>query len=120
LGSGLFAGAGYFAFSATLILWFIFAAGFAWLYEATTGLSTWGCGFFGVLTAFVLVLIIAVILALLGRNSFRKVHGPSKTPVTIEQAIDSIESGIRQGSAAVKRRYGRRAKDRADETAING
>ncbi|MDR2974553.1 MAG: phage holin family protein [Propionibacteriaceae bacterium] len=101
VGSGLFGVAAYFVIAAAFLFWFVLAAGFAWIYSAT-GLSLLGCVFFGVLTALVVLLIIAAVFALLGKGSFSKAHAPKRTPATVDQAFDALHHGIADGARRVE------------------
>jgi hypothetical protein len=101
LGGGLLAGAGYFAVSATIVAWLTMAAGFAWLYAATTPLSPWACVFLGTLTAVVALLVIAGLLALAAKRSFARAHGPTKAPQGLSQAMQAISDGVRSGNQRV-------------------
>jgi hypothetical protein len=103
VGGGLIGAAGYVAVSATIVMWFMVAAGFAWIYS-TIGLSSWGCVFFGTLTAVVLLLIVAIILALAGKASLTQINDllpPPRTPATIDAAISAVRTGIAVGQARV-------------------
>lgn len=102
VGSGLFGAAGYFVFSATIVLWFTIAAGFAWLYAACTSASGWACAFFGALTAVVLLIIIGAILGLAGKKSFHGIKGPQRTSETISQALAAAKSGVQEGKDRVE------------------
>jgi len=101
VGSGLFGGAVYFVVSATIILWFTIAAGFAWLYASTTSMSGWACVFFGTLTGFFLMLIVAGVFILLGAKSFSKIRGPQLAPESFEKTVTAIMTGIEDGSDKV-------------------
>ncbi len=102
VGSGLFGAAGYFAVSATIIGWFVFASGFAWIYAATTGLSGWGCAFFGILTAMVLVLVIAALFIVFGKRSFSKIEAPHRAGETVGEAFAAVQAGLAEGKERVE------------------
>ena len=101
LGGGLIGAAGYFVVSATIIFWFTMAAGFGWLYATTTGLSGWACGFFGALSAMIVLLIGAVVLAWSGKVSLSAVKAPEKAPATITAALAAVRTGIADGQTKV-------------------
>jgi len=101
VGSGMMGAAAYVAVSATIVLWFTLAAGFSWLYAATTGVSPLGALFFGTLTVVVLLLIVAGLLVWAGKTSFSGVHGPQKTPETITGALDAVWTGLAEGQDRV-------------------
>ena len=101
VGSGLFGAAAYFIISATIVLWFAIAAGFAWLFAAVTPLSPWACVFLGTIAAVLLILIVAGVFFLLGGKNFAKIHGPEKAPESIGKTISAIATGIEDGSNRV-------------------
>jgi len=101
VGSGLFGGAAYFVISATIILWFTIAAGFSWLYAATTSMSGWACVFFGTLTGFFLLLVTAGVFVLLAAKSFSKIKGPEIAPESVGKSMTAIMTGIEDGTDRV-------------------
>ena len=101
VGSGLFGAAGYFAVSATIMLWMTMAAGFGWLYTNLADLSPWPAAFFGALTAALLLLIVAAVLALVGKHFFSKVETPQKTPQSVSQAVVAVKTGLQSGKERV-------------------
>ena len=113
VGSGLFGGALYFVISATIILWFTIAAGFAWLYASTTSMSAWACVFFGTLTGFVLMLIVAGIFVVLGAKSFSKITGPQLAPESFGKTMTAIMTGIEDGSDRVAEELNKPAEELA-------
>ncbi|MDR0284907.1 MAG: phage holin family protein [Propionibacteriaceae bacterium] len=103
VGSGFFGVAAYFVIMAGTVLWFVFAAGFSWLYVTTTSISGYGAVFFGTLTAVVFLLVVAVSFALFGRNSFRGIRGPQAAPDALGKAVSAVQAGLEEGSARVAR-----------------
>ncbi|MCL2470700.1 MAG: phage holin family protein [Propionibacteriaceae bacterium] len=102
IGSGLFGAAGYFAISATIVLWFTIAAGFAWLYASTTRLSPWACVFWGTLMAVFLLLVAAAVFVFLGGKSFSRIKAPEKTPESVGKTIAAVLSGVDDGNERVR------------------
>ena len=98
IGSGLFFGALWFVISATIVVWFVLAAGFAWIWRQT-GLSAYGAVFFGTLTAFVIILIIAGVFVVFGLKSFSGIKGWPRTGETASQAMSAVSTGLADGSA---------------------
>lgn len=98
IGSGLFFGALWFVISATIVVWFVLAAGFAWAYGQTK-LSVFGAIFFGTLTAFVVILIIAGVFVVFGWKSFKGIKGFKRTSATSSQALAAVNTGLADGSA---------------------
>ncbi|MCL1923277.1 MAG: phage holin family protein [Propionibacteriaceae bacterium] len=110
VGSGMFAGALYFVISATIILWFVMAAGFTWLYAAHTPASNWGALFFGTLTAFVLILIIAILFVIFGVKNFSSIRGPQKSPESVGKSFTALAQGLEDGGRLVQAEVGHKAK----------
>jgi hypothetical protein len=102
-GSGLFIAALVCALVAALLLWFLVAAGFAWLYASVTVWSAWACVFVGMATAAVVALVIAVLAGLIGYGRFKGIHAPERDPESRNQTIAAIKDGIAQGKALVAR-----------------
>lgn len=98
IGSGLFFGALWFAISATIVIWFVLAAGLAWAYGQTK-LSVYGAIFFGMLTAFVLILVIAGVFVVFGLKSFKGIKGMKRTGATSSEAMAAVSAGLTEGSA---------------------
>ncbi|MDR0960636.1 MAG: phage holin family protein [Propionibacteriaceae bacterium] len=101
VGSGMFAVALYFIISVSTLLWIFGSIGFSWLYASVTSWSGWACGFVGTATMIVLLLILAAIVAIIGKNFFQKITGPEKTPETVHQAISALKTGVAQGKDRV-------------------
>jgi len=100
IGGGLLGVAAYFVITAATVLWFLVAAGFAWIYS-NTGLSAYGCVFFGILSAIVVLLIIAGGLALAARKSFSGITGLRRTPATADEAMSAVRLGVAEGQQRV-------------------
>lgn len=91
IGSGMFAGAGYFALNG-LSLWFIAGAlGIGRLFGAPTGWASLGFVVMGLL-----VLLVAGVLALIGKSQMDKVKGP-------EKAISNGKAVIEEAKLAITR-----------------
>ena len=101
VGSGMFAGAAYFAISALTVLWFTIAAGFAWLYASVTSLSPWASVFFGTLAAVFVMLIVAVVFIVLGGKSFSKIKAPEKAPESLGKSITAFATGLENGGRRI-------------------
>ncbi|MDR0417345.1 MAG: phage holin family protein [Propionibacteriaceae bacterium] len=101
-GSGLGAAAACCAATAILLAWFAAAAGLAWLYASVTAWSAWACAFAGLASAFILALGVAALTALLAYGRFKGVQAPQLTPVSAQQAIESVKSGFTQGRALIQ------------------
>jgi len=100
IGAGYMGAAGYVLVSATIVFWFVLAAGFAWLYSLTP-LGGWGAAFFGMLTAVIVLLVVAVVLFLAGKKSFGRVKGPELASAGIGETMAAIGDGVSRGSQRV-------------------
>jgi hypothetical protein len=93
LGAGLFGGAGYFALSAVLLLFFAAAYGLN-----AAGLALW----LSFLIVAVALLILAALLALIGRTRLKKVTPPERTISSATETIDEVKSAAKGALAAAK------------------
>lgn len=91
IGSGMFAGAGYFALNGLSLLFIAGALGLGRVFGAPTG---WAA--VGFVAMAVIVLIIAGILALIGKSNIDKIQGPEKT-------ISNAKAIVAESKAAVTR-----------------
>jgi hypothetical protein len=93
LGAGLLGGAGYFAISGMLLLYFAAAFGLV-----AAGLPEW--------LAFLIVgaalLVLAAILGLIGRARVKKVTPPERTIATATQTLDQVKAAAQGALAAAK------------------
>jgi hypothetical protein len=93
LGAGLFGGAGYFAISGMLLLYFAAAFGLV-----AAGLPEW--------LAFLIIggalLILAAILALIGRTRLKKIKQPERTIAQATQTLDDVKAAAKGALAAAK------------------
>lgn len=88
VGVGMFGGAALFALSGFTFLWV--TVGF--LLMEVAGLSGWIS--FGIVTLFLLV--VAGILALVGKSQVTKVKGPQQTIDTTKQSIETIKTAAKR------------------------
>ena len=93
LGAGLFGAAGYFAISAMLLLFF--AASYALV---AAGLPTWA----GFLIVGGALLVLAALLALIGKTRVDKVKPPERTIANATETIDDVKSAAKNALAAAK------------------
>ncbi|MCW2805303.1 MAG: hypothetical protein QOF52_2037 [Propionibacteriaceae bacterium] len=91
LGAGLFGGAGYFGINAMTLLYIAAALGLAAL-----GVPLW----LAFLIVAVVLLIIAAILALIGKSRIDKVKGPDATIAQANQSVAEIKAAVQRGTAA--------------------
>jgi hypothetical protein len=93
LGAGLFGAAGYFAISAMLLLYFAAAYGLV-----AAGLPAW----LAFLIVGVALLLVAGLLALVGRSRVKKVKAPERTIATATETIEEVKSAAKGALAAAK------------------
>lgn len=99
-GSGMFAGAGAFAFHALWMIIISVALGIAWLLNSVTALGPWGSGMIGFLTTAVFSLLIAFVLVKLGQFRFRKVSKPDATIAEAKATFTAISDAVTGHTAA--------------------
>ena len=104
IGAGMFGGAGGFAWMSLKFLVFALVFLLSWLY-GKTGVSVLMAVFLGFITMFVVGLIIAGALAVLGSKQFKKVKGP-KTAIE-ELKTTLAEVGAAAGTGAEYAKTGR-------------
>ena len=91
IGAGLFGGAGYFALSAMLLLFF--SASYALV---AAGLPTWA----GFLIVGAALLVIAAILALIGKTRIDKVTPPDRSIAAATDTIEEVKTAAQNAVAA--------------------
>ena len=94
LGSGLFAGAGAFAFHALWMIIIAIALAIAWLLDSLTVIGPWGAGTIAFITTAVFSLLVAFILAKLGQSRFRKVSKPEATIAEAKATLSAISDAV--------------------------
>lgn len=105
-GVGFFAGAALFAFHAIWMLVILIALAVGLLLYAVTPLGPWSSFTLGFLASVLISLIIAGVLAVLGRNKFRQVRKPEATILEAKATLDAVVAAIAsrtQGSEVVIR-----------------
>lgn len=95
IGAGLFAGAGFLAVLAIILLTITAALG---LEEA--GLPGW----LSFLIVAVFLILVAAVLALIGKNAFKKVGPPRRTIASVQDAKEIISHGDKPTAAQVPAR----------------
>jgi len=93
IGAGLFGGAGYFAISAMLILYFAAAYGLIAL-----GLPAW----LAFLIVGVVLLVVGGVLALIGRSRVKQVKPPERTIGVANETIAEVKAATNRALAAAK------------------
>lgn len=99
IGSGLFAGAGAFAFHALWMLIISMALLIGWAFKSWTDLSTWGSFTLGFIVAAVVSLIIMFILAKAGQMQMKQVKKPTATIAEAQATVKAIADVVTGGSA---------------------
>lgn len=99
IGSGMFAGAGAFAFHALWMIIIAIALAIAWLLDSLTVIGPWGAGTIGFIVTAVFSLLIAFILVKLGQSRFRKVSKPEATIAEAKATFTAISDAVTGHSA---------------------
>ncbi len=94
IGSGMFAGAGAFAFHALWMIIIAIALAIAWLLDSLTVIGPWGAGTIAFITTAVFSLLVAFILAKLGQSRFRKVSKPEATIAEAKATLSAISDAV--------------------------
>lgn len=93
LGAGLFGAAGYFVITALLLLFFAASYGLV-----AAGLPTWA----GFLIVGGVLLVLAAVLALIGKTRVDKVKPPERTIANATDTIDGVKAAAQNALAAAK------------------
>ncbi|GAB3625136.1 hypothetical protein GCM10027418_32230 [Mariniluteicoccus endophyticus] len=97
VGAGMFGAAGYLGLNAVSLLFIAGALGFAKLFDAPTGWIALGfVSMAGVL------LVLAGILALIGKGRIDKVKGPERTQAHAQATVDQVKAAVTRANAEVK------------------
>ncbi len=94
IGSGLFAGAAAFLGHALWMLIIALALAIGWLLDSVTGLSTWGAFTLGFVITAVISIIIAAILALIGKSQIKKVRKPEATIAEAKATMSALADAV--------------------------
>lgn len=94
IGAGLFAGAAVFAFHAIWMLVILIALAVGLLLYAVTPLGPWGSFTLGFLISMLVSVAAALVLALLGRNRFRRVKKPDATIAEAKATLDAVVAAV--------------------------
>lgn len=94
IGSGLFGGAGAFAFHALWMIIISIALAIAWLINSVTVIGPWGAGTIGFLVTAVFSLLVAFVLVKLGQARFRKVSKPEATIAEAKATLTAISDAV--------------------------
>ncbi len=96
---GSFGAAGYFVMNAVSLLFLAGAAGFGALYSSFLG--PWGATGLGLVTMAVVLLILAAILALIGKAQLPELQKKLDIGDDVQAGTESIKAGIEKGKAEV-------------------
>ncbi len=110
VGAGMLGAAGYLAINALSLLFIAGGLGISALVlkltqppvTGTSAASVSGWIAIGFVIMAVLLLIVAGLLALLGRAAIKKIKGPKETVAEAKTSLDSIKTAINRGNAAAK------------------
>jgi len=97
IGSGLFAGAGFFGYTVLKIFGFALGFLFAWIFWVAAGLSVLMSLFIGFVCVAILGLGVVVAMAVFGRRQFKHVHAPKATIDEIKASLGSLGPAVADG-----------------------
>ena len=106
IGAGFFAGAAVFLFHVLWMLVIVMALAVGLLLHAVTPLGPWTSFLLGFVASMLISLVIAVVLAILGKNKFKQVKKPDATIAEAKATLDAVVNAIaarKPGSDAVIR-----------------
>lgn len=96
---GAFGAAGYFAMNAVSLLFLAGAAGFGALYSSFLG--PWGATGLGLVTMAVVLLVLAAVLALVGKAQIPELQKKLDISDDVKAGTDSVKAGIEKGKLEV-------------------
>lgn len=96
IGGGMFGGAGAFAMHALWMLLIGAALAVGLAFDQFTSLTTWPAFVLGFVTVGIASLLIAGILALLGRSQFRRVKKPEATIAELNATMQALTAAIKR------------------------
>lgn len=94
IGSAMFAGAGVFLFHAVWMLVIIIALAVGLLLNALTSLQPWTSITLGFVASMLFSIIVAVVLALIGKGKFKDVKKPEATIAEAKATIDAVSNAL--------------------------
>jgi len=126
VGGGMFGAAGYLAANAASLLFLAGGLGFALLYSHLAGWGPLASTALGFVTMAVLLLVLAGILAMMGKGKLKKVKAPEETLKEAKQTVATLKQSLARGvdevNADIRDRKGLAAAKRAakdlDETTV--
>lgn len=103
IGAGMFGGAGYLGACAAALLFMAGGFGFAQLWDSLVeGFGTLTSLALGFVTMSLVLLILAAVLALLGKKEVSKVHAPEQTIAEAKASIAALGESVKRGQQSVK------------------
>jgi len=96
-GSGLFAGAGFFAYTALKILGLALGFLLAWVFWAAAGLSMLMSLFLGFVIIAILTLVVVMVAITMGKRQFKHVHAPTATIAEIKATLGAMGPAVADG-----------------------
>lgn len=96
LGGGMFGGAAIFGLQALLLFLIAMSLLVGWLYSQSGGLDVWPAMVLGFVTIMVLCLVIAGILALIGRAQLKRIRKPEATITEFKTTIATLTSAVKK------------------------
>lgn len=97
IGSGMFGGAGFFALRGLALLFYAAVFAVAMMFNQLVGKSALTSLALAFLIVGIVVLLIAVVLALIGKGQFKKVKAPQATVDEFKANLAALSAGVAKG-----------------------
>ncbi|MGJ6979793.1 phage holin family protein [Aestuariimicrobium soli] len=101
VGSGMFGTAGYFAMNALSLLFLSGAFALSLLFNAVVGLGVLLSLIIGFAAMAIICLLIAGLLALVGKKQFEQIKKPEATIAEFQSTVQALGAAVKQGREAV-------------------
>lgn len=99
IGAGMFGGAAAMGVQALWMLLIALALALGLLWDTVTALSTWASMTLGFVSAAILWLIVAGVLALIGKGRFGKVQAPKATIAEAKATLQAVSDAVSRSTA---------------------
>lgn len=101
VGAGMFGGAGYLALNAVSLAFLALSALIAWLFSALLGVNPWASAAIGLGIMALILLLIAGILAMIGKGKLKQVNGPERTVAQANATVTDVKAALDRGQQDV-------------------
>lgn len=102
VGAGFFGAAGYLALNAASLIFLALSALIGWLFYSLLNISYLPAFAIGFAIMAVLLLVVAGILAMMGKAKLKKINGPERTVAQGKAAVDDVKGAVERGQNDVE------------------